>query len=71
MTQALDRAILSAHDADDRPALIAHYTRAADLNTDPDAHAYFLTIAYVYALETGDPAANRLYARLRQLGRET
>lgn len=70
MNDRLDRAILAAHAADDPQALITLYTRAADDCSDLSAQAYFLTIAYVYALETGDPVAAHLQARLRGMGRE-
>lgn len=70
MNADLDRAILAAHDTGDRPALIRLYTNAAEASGDIDAQAYFLTIAYVYALEGGAPEAGPLYARLRSIGRE-
>ncbi|WP_095589254.1 hypothetical protein [Actibacterium ureilyticum] len=71
MSRALDQAILDAHRDRDRRALVTLYTEAAQAAPDADARAYFLTFAYVYALETGTPQAGALHARLRGLGRET
>ncbi|MEO0621928.1 MAG: hypothetical protein AAFU49_15175 [Pseudomonadota bacterium] len=68
--QGLDRALLDAHARDDGSALVGLYARAADLANDTEAAAFFLTHAYVFALETGDPASEELHCRLRALGRE-
>jgi len=71
MTRAdLDAALLAAHAAGDGAALVTHYTTAADLAPDAAAEGFFLTIAYVYALEAGHPAAPALHARLKAAGRE-
>jgi hypothetical protein len=67
---ALDAALLCAHEAGDRAALIALYTKAADTVPDPVAAAFFLTHAYVFALEAGAPEARALHARLKAAGRE-
>lgn len=66
----LDAAILRAHAADDRRALARLYARAADGIDDLDAACFFLTHAYVFALETGAPEAGPLRARLVAAGRE-
>ncbi|MGJ8587944.1 MAG: hypothetical protein ACSHXW_07300 [Yoonia sp.] len=57
--------LLSAHARDDRAALIGLYTEAADAADDLDAACFYLTHAYIFALEKGDPAAERLYHRLK------
>ncbi len=66
----LDRRLLAAHAADDRAALVALYGEAAERATDSDGAAFYLTHAYVFALETGSDEADRLHARLRALGCE-
>ena len=70
MSEDLDARILSAHAADDRAALVQLYTKAADLANDIDAACFFLTYAYIFALEAGAPEATELHARLKALGRE-
>ena len=69
MTGDLHARLLSAHDAGDRGALITGYTTAADTQTDVDAACFFLTHAYVFALEAGDTRAETLHARLAAEGR--
>ncbi len=67
----LDARLLAAHAADDRPALVALYTEAADHASDDEtAVGFFLTHAFVFALELGDPRAEPLRARLIAMGRE-
>lgn len=66
----LDARLLTAHAVRDRSALVALYTEAADAAPDPDAAGFFLTQAYIYALDVGDPAAPALRARLAAEGRE-
>jgi len=68
MTALQDR-LLAAHAHDDRTALVTLYTEAADDAANIDAACFFLTHAYIYALEKGDPAAKGLYRRLKGFGR--
>jgi len=68
MTALQDR-LLAAHARDDRAALVTLYTEAADVADHVDAACFYLTHAYIYALEKGDPATNTLYRRLKALGR--
>ena len=70
MSTDLDARLLAAHDRDDRAALIALYTEAADAANDVDAACFYLTHAYVFALEAGASEAPILHARLRAQGRE-
>ena len=70
MSSDLNAAILRAHADDDRAALVTLYARAADRADAAPAAGYFLTLAYVFALETSAPAAGDLHARLRAMGRE-
>ena len=69
---ALDSALLEAHAAGDAGALAALYRRAADLaeaRGERDAGCFFLTQAWVFALDAGDAAADALHARLARHGR--
>ncbi len=68
MTALHDR-LLDAHARDDRTGLIALYAEAADTANDVDAACFFLTHAYVFALEKGDPVSEVLYQRLKAEGR--
>lgn len=68
MTSLQDR-LLAAHARDDRAALVGLYTEAADTAGDVDAACFYLTHAYIFALEKGDPASDALYQRLKAEGR--
>ena len=72
--EELEAVLLAAHGRDDRRALAELYARAADLaegDGDPDQACFFLTQAYIFALETAHPEAAALYGRLKRAGRET
>lgn len=72
-TDALDAEILDAHARDDGLALARLYGQAADLaeaKGDVDGCCFFLTQAYVFALQSGAPQAGALHARLVAYGRE-
>ena len=69
----LEAALLQAHAAEDTALLVALYTRAADLSEqsrDTEAMCFYLTHAYVFALESGHAAAGDLNRRLAALGRD-
>ena len=66
----LDAQMIAAHEAADSPALIRLYTQAADETDDLTAACFYLTHAYVFALEAGAPEAKTLHARLKAHGRE-
>lgn len=66
----LDAALLAAHAAGDRRALVELYTKAADTAASAEAAGFYLTHAYVFALEAGLPEAAALRARLKAEGRE-
>jgi len=70
MTGDLHTRMLAAHHGPDRAALISLYTEAADCANDLDASCFFLTHAYVFALEAGAPQARHLHRRLSGHGRE-
>lgn len=68
----LDRALLAAHDCQDLLALTRLYTRAADRSEalgDTEATCFYLTQAFVFALESGSSEASSLNARLVAYGR--
>ena len=69
----LDSALLDAHAQNDGPVLAYLYTKAADMaeeNGNIDGCCFFLTQAYVFALQAGVPEADDLHARLLGYGRE-
>lgn len=66
----LDARLLDAHARGDRQALIRLYAEAADQANDETACGFYLTHAYVFALEAGAPEAAALHARLVAMGRE-
>ena len=71
--QALDVALIEAHRRDDWVALVWLYASAGDMAEaagDVDACCFYLTHAYVFALQQGMPEANGLHARLVAYGRE-
>ncbi|MEM8849913.1 MAG: hypothetical protein AAGE03_07735 [Pseudomonadota bacterium] len=63
-----DAAILTAHQADDRARLVTLYAEAAAARAD-DARAFFLTHAWIFALEAGDARADDLRQALARMGR--
>ena len=67
---ALEACLLQAHAAGDTKALVALYAQAADLADAEEAEAFYLTHAYVFALQTGAPQRHALNARLVAMGRE-
>ncbi len=69
---ALERELLAAHESGDGDALIGLYAVVADkseASDDIDSAAFFLTHAWIFALERGDERAEALRARLANLGR--
>ena len=66
----LDAALIAAHEAGDTDALVRLYREAADAAEGEVRRAFYLTHAYVFALEAGDPRARDLHAALRAMGRE-
>lgn len=68
---SLDDRLLKAHADDDKTALVRLYTEAADQSIDEVACGFYLTHAYVYALELGSDEAHELRSRLIRMGRDT
>ena len=67
---ALDAQLLTAHADNDLAALVSLYTDAAAGAEDEDAQRFYLTHAFVFALELGDARADALRTRLVALGSE-
>lgn len=67
----LDSRLLSAHLVQDAALLVTLYREAADQAHDRNAAGFYLTHAYVYALETGHADAAGLRETLIAQGRET
>ncbi|WP_281972427.1 hypothetical protein [Ruegeria faecimaris] len=68
----LDRLLLEAHDHDDPAALVRYYTIAADeceAVQDIDAACFYLTHAFIFALEAGASETDELNHRLVAYGR--
>ena len=70
---ALQARLLAAHTAGDMAALVTLYAEAGEncaAEGNIDAAAFYLTHAYIYALDLGDVRADALHARLVGWGRE-
>tara|TARA_B110000090_G_scaffold68579_1_gene78458 strand:- start:4153 stop:4455 length:303 start_codon:yes stop_codon:yes gene_type:complete len=63
----LNTEILAAHAKSNYFLLIDLYTKAANLADNQDAECFFLTLAYVFALELGHPHQFKLQARPKGL----
>lgn len=70
MIRDLDTRMIDAHEARDLGVLVNLYTEAADKVNDVDAACFYLTHAYVFALEAGAAQAASLRERLVPQGRE-
>ncbi len=70
MNNALDAQMIAAHEVGNKPDLIRLYTQAADISDDIDTACFYLTHAYIFALDTGAAETTILHARLVQHGRE-
>ena len=71
--QDLDTQLLVAHDTQDYDALVRLYTQAADEKeavNDIEATCFFLTQAFIFALDSGNPQMVDLNQRLVTYGRE-
>ncbi|MBT0957655.1 hypothetical protein IV417_09665 [Alphaproteobacteria bacterium KMM 3653] len=69
----LQQRFLEAHSNDDKPALVSLYTHAAnrmEAESEIDAACFFLTQAYIFALESGASETRALQRRLHAHGRE-
>ncbi len=66
----LQARLLGCHERGDHRALVGLYREAADGADNAEAAGFFLTHAYIFALETNHPDAPALRARLVAMGRE-
>ena len=66
----LQTRLLAAHAAYDTAALVDLYTEAAATATTQNATGFYLTQAYIYALDVGHDDAATLRVRLVAMGRE-
>jgi len=71
MSHDLDQRLLEAHARDDRMALVQLYKDASSVLNSEDAKYFYLTHAYIFALDTGHPMASELHALLKAAGRES
>lgn len=67
----LDSELIAAHEAEDNALLVRLYTQAASDAGNTDAAGFYMTHAYIFALEAGLPQAPELRQRLIDMGRET
>ena len=67
----LQARLLAAHEQDNKSALVDLYTQAASGAASEEAAGFFLTHAYVFALELGADQAPALRDRLIAMGRES
>jgi len=69
----LDAALLAAHSVNDKPRLARLYWTAGDTmlaKGDIDAGCFYLTHAYIFALDCGAPEARDIHKILVAHGRE-
>ena len=64
----LDARLLAAHEAGD-PSILAALYAEASCAAEGEAAAFYLTHAWIFALEAGDPSAARHEADLRGMRR--
>lgn len=67
----LDARLLEAHASSDARALVSLYQEAAAATEDSVRSAFYLTHAYIFALEIGHPDAPAMRQRLIDAGRES
>ena len=71
--ESLDARMLAAHANHDLAGLVDLYTQAANMSEaqgNIDAACFYLTQAYVFALDFGASEAQTLHARLKSHARE-
>ena len=71
--EEIEKKMLKAHEEYNQKELVRLYTKAGEMKqkeNDENAEAFFLTHAYVFALESGSENAKEICKRLVKLGRE-
>lgn len=66
---SLDDDLRDAHECGDKSALVGLYTLAAERANTIDEACFFLTQAYIFALDDNHAAQNALKSRLRKYSR--
>lgn len=66
---SLQDRLLAAHKDGDKVALVGLYSEAADAANDTEARCFFLTHAFIFALDAGDPREAAIAAQLTAEGR--
>ena len=67
----LDEQLLKAHEDENKHLLVDLYQQAADQAVTDDAKYFYLTHAYIYALEMRHEDTEHLKAQLIAAGRES
>ena len=70
----LDQDLIRAHQANDLDKLVELYQQAADDSfgrNDIDAGCFYLTHAYIFALESNHPKSNAIHCQLVSHGCES
>ena len=67
----LDQQLLAAHDDNDLNLLVDLYKQAAAQALDAEAKYFYLTHAYIFALDINHPDAAALKSTLVSAGRES
>lgn len=70
MSFPLERALLDAHARDDKNRLVTLYAQAANEAVSCARRRFFLTHAYIFALDCGHRDASTLKSELVKLGAE-
>ena len=70
MNEKLNARILAAHDVNDIHSLTQLYIEASKRTKNDDEECFFLTNAYICALEAGSCETRFLHAQLKKYGRE-
>lgn len=70
MSATLDQLLLNAHERGDKSALVSLYAQAADQAATDEARYFYMTHAFIFALDTGHASAEGLRDKLRAAGRE-
>jgi len=69
----VDTALLAAHAANDKPALVRLYRQAGEMmlaRGEVNAGCFYLTHAYIFALDCGAAEASQIHQTLIAHGRE-
>ena len=71
MSTDLNQRLLAAHADKDKKALVSLYLKASNRAPSEEAQYFYLTHAYVFALDTDHPQTASLHATLKAAGRES